>query len=139
MSNTTYYQRNKDVISKRAKDYYESDKERLRKKARDKYRDLSEEEKIKRENMEERDTAICLKKRKKNYKNIKKITVRLKHFDLFFFSFYKTWNKKQFILKKIASLKVLFIKIKDPLILMKYNIIYMYSRTDINKNLIIHD
>ena len=28
--------------------------------------------KIKRENMEERDTIICLKKRNKNYKNIKK-------------------------------------------------------------------
>ena len=64
MSNTTYYQRNKDVILKRAKYYYESDKERLREKARDKYRDVSE---VKRENMEERDTAICLKKRKKNY------------------------------------------------------------------------
>ena len=29
MSNTTYYQRNKDVILKSAKDYYENDKERL--------------------------------------------------------------------------------------------------------------
>ena len=29
MSNTTYYQRNKDLILKRAKDYYENDKERL--------------------------------------------------------------------------------------------------------------
>ena len=36
MSNTTYYQRSKDVILERAKDYYESDKERLREKARDK-------------------------------------------------------------------------------------------------------
>ena len=32
----------------------------------DKYRNLSEEEKIKRENMEERDTVACLKKRNKN-------------------------------------------------------------------------
>ena len=29
MSNTTYYQRNKDLILIRAKDYYENDKERL--------------------------------------------------------------------------------------------------------------
>ena len=30
MSNTTYHQRNRDVILNRAKDYYENDKERLR-------------------------------------------------------------------------------------------------------------
>ena len=30
MSDLTYYQRNRDVILKRAKDYYENDKERLR-------------------------------------------------------------------------------------------------------------
>ena len=45
MSNSTYYQKNKDVIINRAKDYYENDKERLKKQARDKYRNLSEEEK----------------------------------------------------------------------------------------------
>ena len=45
MSETTYYQRNKDVIIKRAKDYYKNDKERLREQARYKYRNLSEEEK----------------------------------------------------------------------------------------------
>ena len=39
--------------------------------------------KIKRVNMEERDTIICLKKRNKNYKNIKKKkTVRLKILNL---------------------------------------------------------
>ena len=37
MSNASYYQRNKDVILKRAKHYYENEN------ARDKYRDLSEE------------------------------------------------------------------------------------------------
>ena len=62
----TYYQRNRDVILNRAKDYYENDKERLREQARDKYRNLSEEEKIKRENMEKTDIAICLKKRNKD-------------------------------------------------------------------------
>ena len=30
MSNTTYYQKNRDVILNRAKDYYENNKERLR-------------------------------------------------------------------------------------------------------------
>ena len=43
----TYYQRNRDVILKRAKDYYENVKERLREQARDKYRNLFEEKKIK--------------------------------------------------------------------------------------------
>ena len=61
-----YYQRNRDVILNKAKDYYENDKERLREQARDKYRNLSEEEKIKRENMEKTDIAICLKKKNKD-------------------------------------------------------------------------
>ena len=42
MSETTYYQRKRDVILNRAKDHYENDKERLRDNARDKYRSLSE-------------------------------------------------------------------------------------------------
>ena len=62
----TYYQRNRDVILNRAKEHYENDKERLREQAKDKYRNLSEEEKIKRENMEKTDTAICLKKENKD-------------------------------------------------------------------------
>ena len=45
---------------------YKSDKERLREQARDKYRNLSEKEKMKRENMEKRDTTICLKKKNKD-------------------------------------------------------------------------
>ena len=43
MNETTYYQRNRDVILNRAKDYYKNDKERLRDNARHKYRNLSEE------------------------------------------------------------------------------------------------
>ena len=66
MSNLTYYQRNGDVILNRAKDYYENDKERLREQARDKYRNLSEEEKNKKENMGKIDIIICLKKRNKD-------------------------------------------------------------------------
>ena len=48
MSNTTYYQRNRDVILNRAKDYYENDKKRLKERDRDKQRNLSEEDKNKR-------------------------------------------------------------------------------------------
>ena len=47
MSETTYYQRNRDVILNRTKDYYKYDKERLRDNPRDKYRNLLEEEKSK--------------------------------------------------------------------------------------------
>ena len=59
----------KNLVLKRAKDY-ENDKI---KRSRDKHLNhLSEEEKIKRENMEERDTEICPK-------NIKKITAKRKN------------------------------------------------------------
>ena len=51
MDNTTYYQRNREIMLNRAKDYYENDKERLRKQARDKYRNLSEEDKIKKKRL----------------------------------------------------------------------------------------
>ena len=60
----TYYQRNRDVTLNRAEDYYEKGKERLREQAGDKYRNLSEEKKIKKENVEKADTEIYLKKRK---------------------------------------------------------------------------
>ena len=50
MSETTYYQRNREVILNRAKDYYENNKELLRERAKNKYRELFEEgENIKRE------------------------------------------------------------------------------------------
>ena len=62
----TYYQRNRDVILNRAKYYYENHKDRLRRQAKDKYRNLSEEGKIKRENMEKTDITICLKKKNKD-------------------------------------------------------------------------
>ena len=47
MSNTTYHQRNNDVMLNRARDYYENNKERLREQARYKHRNLSEEKKNK--------------------------------------------------------------------------------------------
>ena len=50
MSETNYYQRNREVILNRAKDYYENNKELMIERAKNKYRELSEEEKnIKRE------------------------------------------------------------------------------------------
>ena len=66
MDNTTYYQRNREIMLNRANDYYENDKERLRELARNKYRNLSEEDKKKRENLEKIHIEICLKKKSKN-------------------------------------------------------------------------
>ena len=40
MSETTYYQRNREIILNRAKDYCKNTKEVLREKARNKYREL---------------------------------------------------------------------------------------------------
>ena len=47
MDNTTYDQRNREIMLNRAKDYYTNDKERLKERARNKYRNLSEEDKKK--------------------------------------------------------------------------------------------
>ena len=79
MSETTYYQRNREVILNRAKDYYENNKELLRERAKNKYRQLSEEEKnIKREYGKKRYHNMSEEKQKK-LKNIKQIMVRLKN------------------------------------------------------------
>ena len=63
MTEETYYQRNRETMLSRAKEYYKNDKERLREQAKNIYRELSEEEK--KENMEETDIIICLKKTNK--------------------------------------------------------------------------
>ena len=47
-------------MSNRAKGYYENDKGRLREQARNKYKNLSEEDKEKRETMEKIGVGICL-------------------------------------------------------------------------------
>ena len=47
MDNSTYYQKNRDVILKRAKDCYYNNIDTIRKNMRDKYKNLSEEEKEK--------------------------------------------------------------------------------------------
>ena len=46
MDNTTYYQRNREIMLNRAKNYYEN-KKRLREQERNRYRNLSEEDKKK--------------------------------------------------------------------------------------------
>ena len=66
MSETTYYQRNREVILNRAKDYYENKKELLRERAKNKYRKLFEEEKNIKRDMRKKDIIICLKKIKRN-------------------------------------------------------------------------
>ena len=62
MDNTTYYQRNREIMLNRARGYYENDKERLREQARNKYWNLSEEDKNKKKR---------IWKKRKNLKNIK--------------------------------------------------------------------
>ena len=68
MSETTYYQRNGEVILNRAKDYYENNKELLRERAKNKCRELFEEEKnIKREYGKKKKMSEENKKRLKEY------------------------------------------------------------------------
>ena len=82
MSEKNYYPKNNNVILNRANSYYKNNKERLREQARDKYRNISDEKKNEKRSMEKTDIIICLKKKHKNQKNIKKIIVRLKSLDL---------------------------------------------------------
>ena len=57
LCNKTYYQRNREAALNKAKDY-KNHKEKLREQARNKYRNLPEEEKIKKENIEKTDIII---------------------------------------------------------------------------------
>ena len=75
MDNTTYYQRDREIMLNWAKNYYENDKERLRKLTRNKHRNLSEEDK---EKIEKIDVIICLKKRSRNWKNTKNKDIKSK-------------------------------------------------------------
>ena len=59
MSDLTYYQRNRDVILNRVKYYYGNDKERLRVKQEINTKTYLKKKKMKSENMEGADTAIC--------------------------------------------------------------------------------
>ena len=52
MNNTTYYQRNREIILNRAKGYYENDKERLKEQAKINIETYQKKKKLKKENME---------------------------------------------------------------------------------------
>ena len=62
MRGTTYYQRNREVILNRANEYYKYNREVLREKAKYKLEDYQKKKKIEKENMEEIDIIIYLKK-----------------------------------------------------------------------------
>ena len=64
MNDSTYYQRNREIILNRAKDYYENDKERLREQEQINIETYPMKIKRKRENMEKIDIIVCLKKKK---------------------------------------------------------------------------
>ena len=64
MNNSTYYQRNREIMLNRAKDYYENDKERLREQEEINIETYPMKIKRKRENMEKIDIIVCLKKKK---------------------------------------------------------------------------
>ena len=71
MSETTYYQRNREVILNSAKDYYENNKERER--AKNKYRELSEKDKNLKREYGKKDIITWQKKIKTTKRISKKI------------------------------------------------------------------
>ena len=71
MDNTTYYQRNREIMLNRAKDYYEMIKKDSESKQEINTETYRKRIKRKRENMAKIDIILCLKKRSKNWKNIK--------------------------------------------------------------------
>ena len=70
----TYYHRNRAVVLNRAKANYENYKGRLREQARDKYRNISEEVKIKRENMEKNRYRNMYQEKKNTQRISKKLS-----------------------------------------------------------------
>ena len=54
MNETTYYQRNREVMLNRSNEYYQNNRELLREKARNKYRELSEDKKKYRERIQKK-------------------------------------------------------------------------------------
>ena len=73
---STYYQRNRDVILSRAKDYCENDEKRLREQARDKYKNLSEEEKSKKREYGKNRYRNMSEEKKENLKEYQKKLLR---------------------------------------------------------------
>ena len=66
MSETTYYQRNREVILNRAKDYYENNKELLRERAKINSEIYLKRKKYKKRVWEKKDIITCQKKIKKD-------------------------------------------------------------------------
>ena len=67
MSETTYYQRNKEVILNRAKDYYGNNKELLREREQKiNIENYLKKKKMYKDSMEKTDIIICLKRKNKN-------------------------------------------------------------------------
>ena len=60
----TYYQRNRDLALKRAKEYYHANKDKINKRLRDKYSNLLEEKRQKEENMKRTGEKTFLKNKK---------------------------------------------------------------------------
>ena len=79
MSQTTYYQRNKDIMLNRAKEYYENNKELLQKRAKNKYRSLSEDIKKQYQKARYRNISVEEKQRlkdcQKNYREARKLKI----------------------------------------------------------------
>ena len=75
----TYYQKKRDVVLIKAKYYYKNnkgDRQEINTEA------CLNKKKIKKENMGKIDIVICLKKRKRNQKNTKKIIARQKSLNI---------------------------------------------------------
>ena len=75
MSETTYFQKNREVILNKAKDYYRNIRDELKIKAKNKYNELSEEEKdIKREYERMRYNNMSNGKKRKTKRISKKLS-----------------------------------------------------------------
>ena len=94
MDNTTYYQRNREIMLNRAKNYYENDKERLREQVRNKYWNLSEEDKKKKReygkngyhNMSEKKKQELEEYQKRRYQEAKEKSLRITVNKIVFFN-----------------------------------------------------
>ena len=88
MSQTTYYQKNRNIMLNRAKDFHEINKELLRERARNKYRSLSEDKKdIKKQYQKARyhnmsdEEKQRLKDYQKNYHEARKLKSILNQYE----------------------------------------------------------
>ena len=82
MSDSTYYQRNRDVILNKTKVTMKTTKKNLKSTQEINIETFLKNKKVKRKNMEKTDIVICLKKKHKNEKNIKKTIARRKSLSI---------------------------------------------------------